>query len=115
MPELADVRFEVVGESTVVRIRGEVDLSNAWSVARAMREAISNQAHTVVVDLSEVTYLDSAGIRVLFDLSRGLAEHDQRLIVVLPVGATTRRALEVSAFATAAQVVETLDDALGPS
>jgi anti-anti-sigma factor len=115
MPELADVRFEVVGDSTVVRITGEVDLSNAWSVDGSMREAISNRAHTVVVDLTEVTYLDSAGIRVLFDLSRGLAEHDQRLIAVLPVGATTRRALEVSAFATAARVVETLDDALGIS
>ena len=115
MPELADLRFEEVGESTVVRIRGEVDLSNAWSVAGAMREAISNQPHTVVVDLAEVTYLDSAGIRVLFDLASRLAEHDQQMIVVLPVGATTRRALEVSAFATAAQMVETLDDALGPS
>jgi anti-anti-sigma factor len=115
MPDLADVQVEVVEESTVVRIRGEVDLSNAWGVGGAMGEAISNQAHTVVVDLTEVTYLDSAGIRVLFDLARGLAEHDQHLIVVLPVGATTRRALEVSAFATAAQVAETLDEALGPS
>jgi anti-anti-sigma factor len=113
MPELADVRFEVVGESMVVRIRGEVDLSNAWSVGGAMRDAISNQAHSVVVDLTEVRYLDSAGIRILFDLSRGLAEHDQQLIVVLPVGTTIRRALEVSAFHTAAQVVESLDEASG--
>jgi anti-anti-sigma factor len=113
MSELAAVQSELVGDSTVVRIRGEVDLSNAWSVGGAVRDAISNQAHSVVVDLTEVSYLDSAGIRVLFDLSRGLAEHDQQLIVVLPVRATIRRALEVSAIHTAAQVVGSLDEASG--
>jgi anti-anti-sigma factor len=113
MPDLADVRSEVLGRAVVLRISGEIDLSNAWVVSGAMREAISNQVHAVVVDLSGVSYLDSAGVRVLFDLSRSLAEHDQRLVVVLPPGSTIRRALEVSAFHTAAQVVDTLNEALG--
>jgi anti-anti-sigma factor len=115
MGELAVVRFEVVNDATVVRIIGEVDLSNAWSVSQAMRDAISNQAHRVVIDLTEVGYLDSAGIRILFELARSLADHDQRLIVVLPGGATIRRALEVTALSAADEIVGTMKEAIGSS
>jgi anti-sigma B factor antagonist len=113
MAELADVRFEDQEGTTVVRVGGEVDLSNAWSVARSIRDSISNQQLRVILDLTEVRYLDSAGIRVLFDLSRRLGQHDQRLILVLPPDAPIRRALEVTSLVSQVPSAETLETALG--
>jgi anti-sigma B factor antagonist len=113
MAELADVRFEVGEGTTVVRITGEVDLSNAWSVARTIRESISNQQLRVVLDLTGVRYLDSAGIRVLFDLSGRLAQRDQRLVLVLPPDAPIRRSLEVSSLISHVPMAETLETAVG--
>jgi len=112
MAELADVRFDERDRTTVVRIGGEVDLSNAWSVARSIRESVSNQQLRVILDLTGVRYLDSAGIRVLFDLSRRLAQRDQRLILVVPPTAPIRRTLEVSSLVSQLPLAETLETAM---
>jgi anti-anti-sigma factor len=113
MAELADVRVEDRGVTTVIRIGGEVDLSNAWSVAQSMHESISNQQLRVVLDLTRVRYLDSAGIRVLFDLAKGLADRDQRLVLVLPPDAPIRRTLEVSSLISQVPTADTLEGAIG--
>ena len=46
----------------------------------------------MIVDLSRLAFLSSAGLAVLF----GLAKHCVRIAVVAPVGAPFRRALEVA-------------------
>jgi anti-anti-sigma factor len=48
--------------------RGEIDLSNVHTFARALDEAIAGSSGApVTVDLSAVDYLDSGGINVLFN------------------------------------------------
>jgi anti-anti-sigma factor len=114
MNEQAEVRFELVGTTRVAHLEGEIDLSNAWSVDQALVGSVSNKEFGLVVDLSDVTYLDSVGIRMLFDLARRLDGHDQRLVVVVPGGALIRRSLEVSGLAREMALVETVEEATGP-
>jgi anti-anti-sigma factor len=102
------IRFELVGHTRVAHLEGEIDLANAWSVSRAIVEAISNQDLKLVVDLTEVRYLDSVGIRMLFDLARRLADHDQRLVVVVPSVAPIRRAIDVSGLPGEVALVESV-------
>ena len=111
MAELADVRFDDVEGARIVRISGEIDLSNAWSVARVIRDAVSNVLPRVVVDLSELRYLDSAGIRVFFELARRQASQDQRLVIVLPPASAIRRSVEVSALPSEVTITETVHKA----
>jgi anti-anti-sigma factor len=60
----------------VVRAVGELDLSNVESFAQALTEAFTVGAEeAVTVDFSDIEYLDSSGINVLFthaDQIRGL-------------------------------------------
>jgi anti-anti-sigma factor len=109
-----DVRFDLVGSTRVAHLEGEIDLSNAWSLSQALVESVSNQEFRLVVDLTDVTYLDSVGIRILFDLARRLDGHDQRLVIVVPSGALIRRSLEVSGLAGTMDLVETIQEATGP-
>ena len=62
----------------------------------------------VIVDLSELTFLASAGLRVLF----GLANRCARLAVVAPAGAPFRRALDVAELSTVAFVAGSPHEAL---
>jgi anti-anti-sigma factor len=94
----------------IARLTGEVDLSNAAIIKRSIAETVSNRDLALVLDLSEVTYLDSAGISMLFDLSRRLGQHLQRLILVLPAQSLLHRSLRVSGWPTS--VFERLDDAI---
>lgn len=55
------------GRSRVI-VAGEVDLATAGALEHATRDALA--AGPVTVDLSAVTFMDSAGLRTLGDLAR---------------------------------------------
>lgn len=114
MMEPADLRVEVVKGISVVRLTGEIDLSNAELIRRSILETVSNEDLKVVVDLGDVRYVDSAGIRTFFDLALRLAEHDQELILVLPPDSIIRRSLEVGGVLTTLPIVATIEEATGP-
>lgn len=46
-------------------MRGELDLATADVVREALREALADAREEVVVDLTELTFIDSTGIGIL--------------------------------------------------
>lgn len=61
------VDVDVSAGNRLIRVFGEVDVASAPAVGRALQEAEVSAATSVVLDLSGVTFLDSAGIRVLME------------------------------------------------
>ena len=112
MIEPGDLRLEWLEGTAIARLSGEIDLSNAEALKRSIAESISNQELRLVIDLSAVRYLDSAGIAMLFDLSRRLAEHQQQLFLLVPAESPVRRSLQVSGWPTSVPIVESLAKAI---
>jgi anti-anti-sigma factor len=83
----------------VLRIIGEVDISNARALSEAIEGAVGNDATTVLVDLAQTTYLDSAGVHLLIQLSERLKSRRHELRIVVPEGAPVRAVLELSGLA----------------
>jgi len=81
---LADIRVEARGEIVLVTVSGEVDMSNARDLAGAVWRRMSNDHHGLVLDLSGVRYLDSAGIHATFQLHERLRERGQDMRLVVP-------------------------------
>jgi anti-anti-sigma factor len=97
MSDLADIDIEDGGEGVVVaRVVGDLDLSNLHAVYTALLDVMANDALGLVIDLSGVQFLDSAGVETLYRLQRSLAVRQQRFAVSIPPGAPIRRALELS-------------------
>ena len=113
MIEPDELGFDMVGGTRVVRLSGDIDLSNAAFTKRSIVESISNQELKLVIDLEGVGYLDSAGIAMLFELSRRLAQHQQQLILVVPAASPLRRSLHVSGWPSDVPMVETIEQATG--
>jgi anti-anti-sigma factor len=69
-PEAEPLRLstEHVGPAGVVRLGGELDLDGAPRLVDAIR-ALAASGGPVVVDLSQVAFSDSTGVRTLLDLS----------------------------------------------
>lgn len=109
---LADVRFETVGEVLIVRIAGEVDMSNAGEIGSAVRQMMSNQALGLVVDLGSVDYFDSAGIHLIYDLREKLRVRGQQLRLVVPEHSATRDTLTLAGVLQALEVDLTLEAAM---
>ena len=87
-------------------------MTNAGYVRDELLASVPNDALALVIDLSGCRYLDSAGIEILFDLSRRLARRRQQLLIVVPSRSPLRRVLELTEVGSAAPIHEALDSAL---
>ena len=74
-PPPADAALAVAREAEVpvARLQGEVDLGRKAQLAAALAAAVEPRDRGLVLDLSAVEYLDSAGVHVLFAFTPGLA------------------------------------------
>jgi anti-sigma B factor antagonist len=98
------------GGATVVRLAGELDLYNAHVVREALLEAAGEDPERLVVDLSDVAFIDSTALGVLIEARKSLS--NRRAFVLASPGLETRRALEVSGLDKHFSVHDTLAAAL---
>jgi anti-anti-sigma factor len=110
---LGDVQLELQDSVLVARLTGEVDLSNARGIEDAIAVATPNDAVSVVVDLSQLGYLDSAGIQLLYRLREHLQVRGQDLRLVLPAGSPAADALKLAGVIDQLRSSDTLAEALG--
>ena len=108
---LSDIEFEEREGVLLARITGEVDGSNAVELGRALGDRLPTSAHGLVLDLSSVDYLDSAGIELLFSLARRLGDRRQRLRLGIPERSPVRRVLEICDIGSVAPIADNADDA----
>jgi anti-sigma B factor antagonist len=109
--QLAHVEAESRRGLCVVRVRGEVDISNAAEVSDAIDRAVTNDGITVVLDLSGTTYLDSSGIQLLIQLAERLADRRHQLRLVVPEDSAVRALLDLTALDQVITVVARVEDA----
>ncbi|TWD73003.1 anti-sigma B factor antagonist [Kribbella amoyensis] len=109
MTESARVDARTSNDVQVVRIYGEVDLTNAVEVRDAISRVASADVTVIVVDLSETGYLDSSGIAMLFRLAERAGERRQELRVVVPPDSPLRAALELTNLPRTIPVLPTLE------
>lgn len=67
-----DVLTGKLSEIPLVEVRGDIDHSTCGDVACAFDEALAEGDRRVLLDLSEVFYVDSGGLSVLFSVARQL-------------------------------------------
>jgi len=93
MAPLEELGFEPRGDVVLARVSGEIDLSNAPSVRERLLDAVPNSASALVLDLSATAYLDSSGVRLIFELAQRLDSRNQRLELVVPDHSVIKRIL----------------------
>jgi anti-anti-sigma factor len=110
--QLARVEGERQGTVCLVRVHGEIDLSNAHEVSSAIGSAMGQEARWLVVDLSDLTYLDSSGVALLLRLAERLQTRRRRLHLVVPRGSPVRRVLVFTGLPRVIPVEARLEEAL---
>ena len=106
---LSQVEFDERGDVLIARVSGEVDASNAVELGRALGEKLPSSAHGLVLDLSGIVYLDSAGIELLFSLASRLGDRRQRLRLSVPKESPVRRVLEICDIGSVAPIEESAE------
>jgi len=83
---------------------GEIDLATS----PLLREALLNpeaRAATVVLDLREVTFIDSSGLGVIVGQQKRAQEHDERFAVAVGGATAVQRILELSGLAKVLDII----------
>jgi len=111
MSQVTRVGEPAEGDSVVLAVDGEIDLATAPQLRVDLLRHARNGLTTLVLDLTPLEFIDSSGVRVLFELSALLREHGQTLSLVLPEGSQAWRALQLSGVERMAAVFQSLDDA----
>jgi anti-sigma B factor antagonist len=98
--------------AVVVRLGGELDLYNADEVRDALIAAADSGPRRIVVDLSDVEFVDSTALGVLVEVRAKVGR--DALLLAAPQ-AETRRTLEVSGLDRHLPVHDSVDGALAAS
>jgi anti-sigma B factor antagonist len=59
-----------LGDTIMIRLQGELDMASAPGLGGALDTALDAKPSVLVLDLTELTFLDSTGIRVLITACR---------------------------------------------
>ena len=82
----------------MVRVRGEVDLCNAPGFGTRLHEAAARTGNVLVVDLSDLSFLDCSGLAALAG-TRETLRAQGRALVLRGAHGVVRRAIEMSELA----------------
>jgi len=77
---------QTVGDYPVLTVHGEADMYSAPALQDALSSLLDAGGRAVVVDLTQVVFLDSTGLGVLVSARTRATENDQRLPVVCEDG-----------------------------
>ena len=95
----------------IAMAEGRVDGSNAQEFQGALTDAIDPEDRAVVLDLGQITYISSAGLRVILLTARSLRRRDAKL-AVCSLSASIREVFEISGFDKIIPVRESRPDAI---
>lgn len=94
----------------VARLQGEIDLVNVPTIAGMLRAGVPQDAIGLAVDLSDVRYLDSAGVQMLFQLAIDLATTRKGMVVALGQDSPLRTLLKITNLQEVAAVHDSMAD-----
>lgn len=105
------LRTEHVGPVLVAHLTGEIDLSNVTTLRTRLYGAIDD-VDALVIDLTDTGYVDSTGVRLLFEMAERFNRAGQPVRAVVPEEALVRRVLTLTKLDRVVELHETVDSAL---
>ncbi len=85
-----DVLSYAEGGSTIVVLRGEADVYSLAVVVDALARVVSERDGSVVVDLAQTTFIDTAALRAVLQAREVLAGSERHLTLRSPSRAADR-------------------------
>jgi anti-sigma B factor antagonist len=109
-------RFEVSEETRdsgvdVVAVRGEIHVSTAPELSTRLAASLDRGVTSLVIDLSEVEFIDSTGLSVLLNVLRRVTQRGGSLVIVC-TNPTVLRLFEITRLESTFEIVTTREEAL---
>lgn len=84
-----------VGGVVTLTLRGELDLASAGALEQSLAAAERDRSARIVIDIADLHFIDSSGLRVLL-LAAGRAREQDRELVLTRGGEAVQRVFELT-------------------
>ena len=105
-----DLKTDDNGETMIFRLRGSLDLATSPTVRAALTDATQKSKQDVIVDLTQLEFLDSTGLGALIGAHRRAVENGGTFRLVIHDGPIARL-LNITGLIRVLEVYHSLEDA----
>ena len=105
------VETERQGDTLIAKTDGRVDGANAREFQTALEAAIGDSERAVILDMTELSYISSAGLRVILLTAKTLQNQNAKF-AVCSLSGPIREVFEISGFDKIISIHATQADAL---
>ncbi len=99
------------GGATVVKLGGEVDLNVSPVLRDHLKSLVQEQRKVVVLDMSDVPYIDSSGVATLVECLQGVSRYGG-VLRLAALGDRTRSVFEISRLDSVFAMRPTVEEAI---
>ena len=104
-----DITTQELKHCNLFKVKGRVDSATAPEFSKAFEKANNEGRFKLVVDMSELEYMSSAGFRALLATQRNCKRYNRGEIVLVSIPELIRESLELAGFT---ELFKTYDDPL---
>jgi anti-sigma B factor antagonist len=104
------VNLKTQNNILIIKVNGSIDSNTAPEIQEKVLEA-SADSKNVIIDLSEVDFVSSAGLRVILMIYRQIKSKDGKVVLV-GVSEEIEDVMTVTGFANFFEMVDTVENAL---
>jgi anti-sigma B factor antagonist len=100
-----EVTAEVGSDGATVTVRGEVDVYTAPQLRQRLYSVVADGASTVILDVADMTFIDSTGLGVIVGTLKRLREGGGELTLRAP-SRSTRKVLDITGLTRILSIVD---------
>jgi anti-sigma B factor antagonist len=106
-----EITVKEYGLFDLITIAGRVDSVEASRLAQTLNAANDRGQYKLVIDMSKLEYMSSAGLRALTSAQRNSQNHDRGEVILAEVPASVREVLEVVGFTDFFTILDSVSSA----
>ncbi|HWD08441.1 MAG TPA: SpoIIE family protein phosphatase [Actinomycetota bacterium] len=113
LPEsLDEINPDEADAIAIARLATDLDASNVAEVGAALAGSVRKDQWGLVMDMSDLRYVDSSAMRLLVEVKRRLDRRRQSLWAVVPAESPVRRVLDLTGITGVMRVAQTVAEAV---
>jgi anti-sigma B factor antagonist len=93
-----EIALTPIDNCDLVEIKGRIDSYTAPDLLEELKDIILNKRYKIILELSEVIFVSSAGLRVLIDIQKTCKKNNQGEVVLVNVPPRVYETLELAGF-----------------
>lgn len=109
---LMEIIHSAFPDCDLVKAKGRVDGYTAPQLSSKLNSIVSNGRYNIILDMSDVVYVSSAGLRVMIDIQNSCRHNMQGETVLLQIPQRIYETLEITGLLPLYRLFDTLENAI---